>query len=474
MASIAAVSPFDQHTILPTPGDDPWRSRLQLELYEPARAAGLTEDPEVYAANYSQYIASLDAFDAELSQRRYLLGGDEPSAADQWFAIILWLQEAVFYSLYKLNHQRLEEFSNLAHYLRDIFSDHGFSNAIEFEALKRHFNLESEIINPKRRIPLGTVDLHAPHDRALRFGVDPGRSDVEEDHSVRAGKGEWKRKTSGHRSRITADGRSDFPPERGRYHLYIANNCPWCHRTALARKIKRLDDVISMDVLFYRRDPDRGWQFQPSEPGCTSDSLFGYDTIRDLYERVGSNETSVPVLWDRKTETIVSNESAEIIRMFEEGFGEFTQNTPTLYPKEIQAQIDRVNAFTYHAINNGAYKAGFADGQDAYEAAYRIFFDALETLDHMLRGRRFLLGDAISEADVRLFPTIFRFDPVYYIRFNLGERMVRDIPSLSRWLVDMLAIPEIVASSNLDHCRKGYFGRTGNNIVPLGPLGTGA
>ncbi len=472
MTSSAANTPFDLQTILPTADDVPWRSRLQAELYETARAAGLTEDPAVYAANFSQYFGSLDALDAELNVHRYLLGGDEPSAADQWFATILWLQEAVFYSLYKLNHQRLEEFSNLAHYLRDIFSDQSFRKAIEFESLRRHYNLESELINPKRRIPLGAVDLDAPHDRELRFGANQHKSDIEEDHSVRADKGEWKRKTSGHRNRIAVDGGSGFPPARGRYHLYIANNCPWCHRTALVRRIKHLEDVISMDVLFYRRDPDRGWQFQPSEPGCTPDSIFGYNTIRDLYERVGSSETSVPVLWDRETETIVSNESAEIIRMFEQGFGEFTENTPALYPEEIQKQIDRVNAFTYHAINNGAYKAGFADGQDAYEAAYRIFFDALDTIDHMLRGRRFLLGDAITEADVRLFPTIFRFDPVYYLRFNLGERMVRDIPSLSRWLADMLAIPEVAAASNLDHCRKGYFGRTGNNIVPLGPSGS--
>jgi putative glutathione S-transferase len=469
MSTITAATPFDRHTTLPTASDELWRLRFQSELLEHARAAGLTIDPQVYAANYARYFASLDALDVELNECRHLLGGDEPSAADQWFALFLWLQGSVFYGLYKLNRQRLEEFCNLAHYVRDIFGDPALRNHVDFEALKKHYNRESKLINPKQRMPLGSVDLDSPHDRVLRFGRGSGKSDIEEDQSVAANAGEWKRKTSGHRSRITPDGASGFAPEPGRYHLYIANNCPWCHRAALTRKLKGLDDVISMDVLYYRRDPDRGWQFRPSEPGCTADTLFGYQAIRDLYDRVGSRETSVPVLWDRETQTIVSNESAEIIRMFEEGFPELSQNTPTLYPVALQTQIDRVNEFTYHAINNGAYKAGFADSQVAYETAYRTFFDALETLGHMLRGRGFLLGNSITEADVRLFPTIFRFDPVYYVRFNLNERMVRDIPSLSRWLTDMLAIPEIAAASNLDHCRKGYFGRTGNNLVPLGP-----
>jgi len=467
--TISETSPFDLHSIPPQAGDEDWRSRLEQEVFAVARSAGLTRDPDVYATNYENYFNAMDALDRELDARRFLLGGDSPSAADQWFAALLYLSESVFYDLYKLNRQRLEDFSNLAHYLRDVFGDRAFRGSIDFDALKRHYYLESELINPKRRIPLGSIDLDGPHDRALRFTVGAGESAIEEDHTKRAQNGEWKRKTSGHRHRITADGASGFAAERGRYHLYIANNCPWCHRTALARKLKGLDDVISMDVLYYRRDPDRGWQFKPDEPGCTPDTQFGYETIRELYERVGSTETSVPVLWDRETQTIVSNESAEIIRMFEEGFGKFSDGTPELYPAALRLQIDRINTFTYHGINNGAYKAGFADSQDAYEAAYRIFFDALEMLDHMLRGRRFLLGDSMTEADVRLFPTIFRFDSVYFTRFDLNERMVRDVPSLSRWLGEMLAIPEIVAASNLDHCRKGYFGRTGNNIVPLGP-----
>ncbi len=467
--SSTIINLFELHSTPPQAADETWRAWLDDEIYTIARRAGFTTDHQVYAANYRAFFSALDTLDLELGQRRYLLDGAARSAADEWLAILLWLYGSVFYGLYKLNRKRLEEFSNLAHYVRDIFGDPAFCNSVDFDSLKRDYYLESEFVNPKLRVPLGSVHLDAAHDRGLRF--DPGNteSDVEEDPHKQAQKGEWKRKTSGHRHRISAEGNSDYTPERGRYHLYIANNCPWCHRTALTRNLKGLEDVVSMDVLFYRRDGKRGWQFQPEEPGCTPDTIFGSSYISQIYKRAGSRETSVPVLWDRESKTIVSNESAEIIRMFDQGFGELTAGTPELYPEPMRAQIDRINAFTYHAINNGAYKAGFANGQEAYESAYRTFFDALDTLDHMLNGRKFLLGDVMTEADVRLFPTIFRFDPVYYTRFNLDQRMVRDIPSLQRWLDTMLAVPGIAEASNLEHCRGGYFGRTANNLVPLGP-----
>lgn len=463
------IKPFDLHSIPPKAVDDLWRSRLDFEIYQAARSAGLTDDPGIYAVNYERFYAALDDIDIELNKRRFLLGGEAPSATDQWLAVLLCLYESVFYGLYKLNRQRLEEFANLAHYTRDIFSDRGFRNAIDFESLKRSFYRESKFINPTQKVPLGSIELDAPHDRSIRFASSGRESDAEEDQNKRRLDGEWVRKISRHRHRISADGSSGFPAERGRYHLYVANNCPWCHRAVLTRKLKGLEDVISMDVLYFRRDPNRGWQFRPEESGCTPDTLFGHHYIREVYDRVGSAESSVPVLWDRETETIVSNESAEIIRMFDDAFVGFSNGVPSLYPSHLRAQIDGVNTFTYHAINNGAYKAGFTDSQAAYEAAYRRFFDALETLDHMLRGRRFLLGDTVTEADIRLFPTIFRFDAVYYTRFNLDERMVRDIPPLKRWLENMLFIPGVAEASNLEHCRKGYFGRAGNKIVPLGP-----
>ncbi|MEL6759635.1 MAG: glutathione S-transferase C-terminal domain-containing protein, partial [Myxococcota bacterium] len=195
----------------------------------------------------------------------------------------------------------------------------------------------------------------------------------------------------------------------------------------------------------------------------------GYRYVRELYERIESSEKSVPILWDKKRKTIVNNESAEIIRMFDAAFDSLAPETATLVPEELENQINRLNAFTYHAINNGAYKAGFSSSQDAYEAAHQRLFEALDVVEEMLRGRRFLLGTRLTEADVRLFPTIFRFDAVYFTRFNLDARQIRDLPNTQRWLEHMLAIPEIASASNLDHARKGYFGRTGNELVPLGP-----
>jgi len=464
------ISPFDLNGTAACDDDHQWRRKLKRDLLVAARNAGLTKDATIYEENYAKYFSALDSIDTRLNTQRYLSDTPEPSAADQWLALLLWLQESVFYSLYKLNRQRLDEFPNLAHYLRDVLSNQRFRGQLDLPGLRRGYFLESDDINPKGRIPLNNVDLDAPHDRELRFEIGDTDSGTEEDPSKRKSQGEWKRKTSGHRERISHDSSSGFRAERGRYHLYIANNCPWCHRTALTRQIKKLEDIVTMDVLYFRRDSTKGWQFNPDEPGCTTDRLFGHQYIREIYTNAGSKETSLPVLWDRETQTIVSNESAEIIRMFNDAFEELNGGTPDLYPAEIRQQIDRVNSFTYHAINNGAYKAGFADSQNAYEEAYRTFFDALETLDHMLRGRRFLLGDFLSEADVRLFPTIFRFDSVYFTRFNLSERMIREVPSLNRWRAAMLEIPEIALASDLDHCRKGYFGRNGNNIVPAGPI----
>ncbi len=451
-----------RHAHAPAMSDRPWLARLERELFDPARRAGLTTDPGVYADSYARYFAFLDELDATLATRRYLGGGDRTSAADDVLAMLLWLHETVFYALYKLNRQHCDEFANLGHYLRDVLSADHARRKPALAALREALCLESETVNPKRRIPVHDVDVGRVHDRALRFG--PG---VQADGGEVAG--EWRRGTSGHRHRIASDGSTAYPAARGRYHLYIANNCPWCHRTAITRGLKRLEDVVSMDVLYYRRDPERGWQFDPDVAGCTPDRLFGSRYLGEIYARAGSDERSAPVLWDRDTGTIVSNESADIIRMFDQGFGALASDAIVLYPEALRSQIDRVNDFVYDAVNNGAYKAGFAASQAAYEDAYRRFFAALDVLEAMLHGRRYLLGDTLTEADVRLFPTLFRFDAVYHTRFHLGECMVRDKPALARWLAHLESIPAIAAASNLEHCRKGYFGRTGNNLVPLGP-----
>ncbi|MEO0592804.1 MAG: glutathione S-transferase C-terminal domain-containing protein [Myxococcota bacterium] len=444
----------------------PWIIRIERELVEPARRGGLTTELDVYLDSYRIVFAFLDELDGHLHRQRYL-SGNAIGPADLALAFALARFDPIYYPLCKMNRQRLGDFQNLAHYLRDIAQTTEFQATFSLERAKRaaYLDPKAELINPKGRLPLADIDFDRPHDRAYRF-QDTDTSATEENPLGAKRPGEFVRGQSAHRSWI---GEPDFPPERDRYHLIIANNCPWCHRVALTRSLKHLEAVVSMDVAFYRRDPERGWQFNPEEPGCTNETLYGYRYVRELYERIESSEKSVPILWDKKRKTIVNNESAEIIRMFDAAFDSLAPETATLVPEELKNQINRLNAFTYHAINNGAYKAGFSSSQGAYEAAHQRLFEALDVVEEMLRGRRFLLGTRLTEADVRLFPTIFRFDAVYFTRFNLDARQIRDLPNTQRWLEHMLAIPEIASASNLDHARKGYFGRTGNELVPLGP-----
>jgi putative glutathione S-transferase len=439
-------------------------------LLEAVRGAGFADGPDDYAFAYQRTFELLDELEARLAEQRYLHGNVEPDVADWWLFCVLLRFDAVYYGLYKCNRRRVADYANLVGFMRDLYQDTGIADTVDFGAIKRHHFWQSTRINPKRVVPLaGETDLDRPHDRDRFDALAIGERGTEENqHRVRM-RGEWVRKRSCHRERITADGSSGFPAARGRYHIYVSNNCPWSHRVTLTRKLKGLDEVISLDTLFYRRDAEHGWQFRPEEPGCTPDSLFGHRYLVELYQQVGSPERSVPVLFDKQSETIISNESAEIVRMLNDAFVAFTSVQLDLYPEPLRPQIDRLNAWIYADVNNGAYKAGFTASQQAYERAYARFFAALDRLDAMLEDSRFLLGDEICEADLRLFPTMFRFDHVYYTRMRLNQRMVRDYRHLHRWLRDMVHYPGVAEASNLDHCKKGYFGRTGNNIVPLGP-----
>jgi glutathionyl-hydroquinone reductase len=438
------------------------------DLLAPIEALAEPADEHAYAQGFATVFDELDRYDKLLATRRFLAGGSAPTAADWALWCVLLRFDPIYYPLYKLNRTRVADMPELTGYLRDLWQLGQATDSVDFLAMKQaHFWVDA-LINHRRILPRGgEPDLAAPHDRAERFAADVSRA-VEEQAGAPVLPGAFVRGRSAHRDWITADGSSAFLAEPGRYHIYIANNCPWCHRVALARSLRHLESVVTMDVLFYRRDPERGWQFAPDEPGCTDDRIFGHRFIKELYERLDSEETSVPLLYDRQSARIVNNESAEIIRMLDQAFGAFSSG-PELYPPEHRETIDALNAWIYTDINNGAYKAGFARSQAAYDAAYARFFAAIDRLDRRLADHRFLCGDTITEADLRLFPTIYRFDHVYYTRFRLNERMVRDAVHLHRWLVDMVAIPEVSAASNLDHCRKGYFGRTGNGMVPLGP-----
>ncbi len=321
--------------------------------------------------------------------------------------------------------------------------------------------------------------------------IEEDRSDAE---ARRAG-GEFVRGESRFRAVIGKDAR--FAPEPGRYHLHVALNCPWCHRVTMARSCLGLEASITLDVAFPNRTPEDDsvgpglWEFAPhrvatltgaSLPDCTAETGTGKGLrlAKQLYEIEGSEEKSLPVLYDKATARIVSNESAEIVRMLAANaakLGSTLADTdrPDLYPAgdaEIRAEIDALNERIYARINNGAYKAGFSSDQGVYAAAFEGYFAELDALEVLLAedGRPFLTGARFTEADLRLFPTLFRHDPVYYVRMKLNAARILDHPNLWRWLCRVHALPGIAESGSLVHCRQGYFGRSWNTTVPLGPL----
>jgi putative glutathione S-transferase len=322
-----------------------------------------------------------------------------------------------------------------------------------------------------------------PHDSAVE--------EPQVDASARRARGEFVRGVSGFRHVI---GDPNFPPEPGRYHLFLAFNCPWCHRVSLARNVLGLQDSITMDVAFPGRTDDDDpvgpnlWQFAPDRiatltaaplPECTSETGTGkaFRLVKDIYAAQGSEEQSVPVLFDKKAKRIVNNESAEIVRMLDaqaDALGSNTPGRPVLYPGDgaLRNEIDALNEIIYTTINNGAYKAGFSSDQQVYATAFRTYFESLERLEASMAAddRRFLTGDRFTEADLRLFPTLFRHDPVYYLRMKLNGAKILDYPHLWRWLCRVYALPGVAESNALAHCRQGYFGRTWNRVVPLGPL----
>ncbi|KAF0745594.1 hypothetical protein Ae201684_000049 [Aphanomyces euteiches] len=279
---------------------------------------------------------------------------------------------------------------------------------------------------------------------------------------------------------------SKFPAEAGRYHVYVALNCPWCHRVALTRALLGLEDAVSMDVALPTRSSadhptgENNWLFQPEGltalngrfvryDNVTMDTVNGFLTARQIYEHYGVDQRSLPILLDVKSERIVNNESSEMIRMFATELAPRFGNGRQLYPPELAAEIDELNGWIYTQINNGAYRAGFTSNQDAYEAAFVEYFAALDRLESILATRTWLTGDTLTEADVRLFPTIFRHDPVYFVRMKLNQAFIRDYPNLSRWLKQFYALPGVAAVSPIDQIKEGYFGRTWNNTVPVGP-----
>ena len=293
--------------------------------------------------------------------------------------------------------------------------------------------------------------------------------------------GKFERSTSEFRNWVTADGsagpsgKSGFQAQSGRYHLYVSYACPWAHRALIFRALKDLTDHISVSVVHPDMMED-GWTFATDFQGATGDTLFGSDFLRDIYIKADPNFTgrvTVPVLWDKAQNTIVSNESAEIIRMFNSAFNEITGNTDDYWPTDLREQIADINERVYETVNNGVYKAGFATSQDAYDDAVYPLFDSLTWLESILENNRFLAGDKLTEADWRLFTTLARFDLVYHTHFKCNHKRLIDYPNLWAYTRQLYQHPDIAETVHFDHIVRHYhFSQTTVNphqIIPINP-----
>jgi glutathionyl-hydroquinone reductase len=287
--------------------------------------------------------------------------------------------------------------------------------------------------------------------------------------------GEFVRPAYPFQGRITADGSSGYPAEPGRYHLYISWACPWAHRSAIARQLLGLEDVVSLSAVDPVRD-GRGWAFREGA-GYSLDPVNGFALLREAYEATEpgyDGHVSVPVLWDRETGRIVSNNFPDITIDLDTQFGAFGNGAYDLYPAALRPEIDAVNATVYETVNNGVYRSGMARTQEAYHDAVTKVFATLDQLEERLAGRRYLLGDQITEADVRLWVTLARFDAVYYSHFKVNLRRLTDYPNLWAYARDLYALPAFRDTTNFDQIKRHYFTThpfiNPTRIVPDGPL----
>ncbi|MEH6581363.1 MAG: glutathione S-transferase family protein [Halioglobus sp.] len=295
-------------------------------------------------------------------------------------------------------------------------------------------------------------------------------------YETESNKGEFKRQESLFRHWVTPDGspgptgNGGFEAEAGRYHLYVSLACPWAHRTLILRQLKGLEELISVSVV----EPlmmEHGWTFSEQYP----DHLYGRQYLHEIYTKANPTVTSrvtVPILWDKQRQTIVSNESAEIIRMLNSAFNEITGNSDEYYPAELHAEIDQLNDWIYPTINNGVYRAGFATTQQAYESAYFEIFDALDKIELRLETQRYLCGDRITEADWRLFTTLVRFDAVYFGHFKANQQRIEDYDNISGYVRDLFQQTGVAATVDMPYIKQHYYGSHGTinptGIVPLG------
>lgn len=301
-------------------------------------------------------------------------------------------------------------------------------------------------------------------------------------YDTKSSGGKFERSEAQFRNWVTADGSAGpsgeggFKAESGRYHLYVSYACPWAHRALIFRQLKGLEDHIGVSVVH----PDmlgEGWTFDDDFPGATGDTLFGLPYARDIYTRADPNFTgrvTVPILWDKERETIVSNESAEIIRMFNSAFDEITDNSDDYYPSALHDRIEEVNARVYDTLNNGVYKAGFATTQEAYDAAVHPLFDTLDWIESILSQNCYLAGDKMTEADWRLFTTLVRFDKVYHLHFKCNRKRIVDYPNLWAYTRELYQVPGVAETVNFDHIVRHYHYShdtiNPHRIIPINPV----
>ncbi|MCI5042862.1 MAG: glutathione S-transferase family protein [Donghicola eburneus] len=294
--------------------------------------------------------------------------------------------------------------------------------------------------------------------------------------------GKFVRDQAKFRNWVTADGSAGpsgeggYAAESGRYHLYVSYACPWAHRTLIFRAIKELESHISVSVV-HPEMLGEGWTFSTDYPAATGDTLFGLDYLREVYTKVMPEMTgrvTVPVLFDKKTNTIVSNESAEIIRMLNSAFNDLTGNTDDYWPVSLRDQIETLNSRIYDTVNNGVYKAGFATSQDAYDEAVHPLFDSLDWIEQILSTNRYLTGDHLTEADWRLFTTLVRFDSVYHQHFKCNRKRIIDYPNMWGYVRELYQRPGVAPTVNLDHIVRHYHYShdmiNPNRIIPINPV----
>ena len=286
--------------------------------------------------------------------------------------------------------------------------------------------------------------------------------------------GKFIRTKSQFENQIIDEQNAEFKPESNRYHLYISYACPWAHRTLIFRKIKKLEDHISISVV-HPLMLQLGWTFQEGE-GVIQDNILGSKYLHQVYTAAQKDYTgrvTVPVLWDKKKNTIVNNESSQIIRMFNSSFNHLTGNEDDYYPEALREQIDKINEEVYHHINNGVYKTGFATTKEAYEEAFDALFQTLDTIEKMLTLTNFLVGNTVTEADWRLFPTLIRFDAVYFSHFKCNKKRICDYPRIYKYLQNLYNFKGIKETIFMYHIKTHYYAShtmiNPTGIVPKGP-----